>query len=86
MVVEAMDDSLKSKRELIVASLTELFTRQSICSERSDVCVRCGAAMQYLDATFWLYQTDWEWSVRLPFCACENDSAPTDTTSGRNAA
>jgi hypothetical protein len=42
--------------------------------------------MQYLDATFWLYQTDWEWSVRLPFCACENDSAPTDTTSGRNAA
>ena len=73
-MVATMGHSLRSEREQIVASLRELFTSQSLRPERRDVCVRCGTAMQYLDATFWLYETDSAWSVHLPFCACEDKS------------
>ena len=76
-----MGHSLSSDREQIVASLTELFTSESRRSEGRDVCLRCGTAMHYLDATFWLYETDSAWSVRLPFCACEDISASTVRTS-----
>ena len=84
-MVGTMGHSLRSEREQIVASLRELFTSQSLRPERRDVCVRCGTAMQYLDATFWLYETDSAWSVRPPFCICEDKSTSTVRTSGRNA-
>ena len=70
-MVAPMGYSLQSKREQIVASLRALVTSQSLRPERQNVCVRCGMPMQYLDATFWLYGTSSAWSVRLPFCTCE---------------
>ena len=68
-----MGHSLQSERKQIVASLIAFLTSQSLRPEPRDVCARCGTAMQYLDATFWLYETDSAWSVRLPFCICEDD-------------
>ena len=80
-MVGAVGHSLSSDRKQIVASLTELFTSKSLSSERRDVCLRCGTAMQYLDATFWLYETDSAWCVRLPFCTCEDKSTSPVRTS-----
>ena len=72
-MVGPMGHSLRSEREQIIASLTALFTSHSLRPERRDVCVRCGKAIQYLDVTFSLYETDSAWSVRLPFCTCDDN-------------
>ena len=41
--------------------------------------------MQYLDATFWLEESDTAWSVRLPYCTCEDHSTSAVRPSERNA-
>lgn len=32
------------------------------------ICMRCGSAMQFADATFSLWNGDRSWNIPLPFC------------------
>lgn len=79
------DSAQRRKREEIIASLRALTSSHSLPIDRQDVCVRCGAAMQYVDATFWLDESDSSWSVRLPYCTCEDHSTSAVPPSERNA-
>jgi phage terminase large subunit GpA-like protein len=51
----------------IIASLQEFFAAQETRRGQQQ-CPHCGAALQYLDGTFWLNGTEHEWNVSLPFC------------------
>ena len=73
-MVGAMGHSLQVEREQIVASLTALVADENLRAGQQRLCSRCGAVMQHIDVTFWLYESDSGWSVRLPICACEDTS------------
>jgi hypothetical protein len=77
--VSLMEQSLQPEQEKLIASLRALVNDESLRAEQR-LCVRCGAAMQYFDATFWLYETDLGWNVRLPFCPCEQKSTERPTS------
>jgi hypothetical protein len=70
-----MGPFLATKQEELIASLKALFSDKSLHAEQQQLCIRCGAVMQYLDATFSLYESDFRWSVRLPYCPCDETLA-----------
>ena len=72
LTVSLMGQSLQTDQEKLIASLTALVADENLRAGQQRRCSRCGAVMQHIDATFWLYESDSGWSVRLPFCACEN--------------
>jgi hypothetical protein len=67
-------ESVQTKQEKLIASLTALVADENQLAEQQRRCSRCGAVMQHIDTTFWLYESDSGWSVRLPICACEGAS------------
>jgi len=69
-----MEHTNKIVQQKIVEALEDFFTVESL-SDEPPYCSRCGAAMQYRDATFWLYGTDSAWNLRVPMCACAGDIA-----------
>ena len=77
-----MGQSLQPEQEKLIASFRALGNDESLGAEQR-LCVRCGAVMQYVDATFWLYETDLGWSIRLPFCPCEEKSTEKPTSPER---
>jgi hypothetical protein len=83
--VSLMGQSLQSEQEKLIASLTALVADEGLRAEPERRCSRCGAVMQHIDVTFWLYETDSEWSVRLPICTCEETSTSPIRTLKRSA-
>ena len=69
-----MDQSLQTEQEKLIASLTALVADENLRAEQQRRCSRCGAVMQHIDVTFWLYESESGWSVRLPICTCEGTS------------
>ena len=69
-----MEQSRQSEQQKLTESLTEFFATQCWRADEQRRCTRCGALMQHLDATFWLYGTDSGWNVCLPLCQCEGSS------------
>ncbi len=69
-----MGQTVQTEQEKLIASLTALLADEGLRADQQRLCLRCGAVMQHLDATFWLYESDREWRVRLPFCPCEQKS------------
>ena len=55
----------------LVESFRELVTRASLCEQQRPVCLHCGATRQYRELNFQVYGTDQAWSIRVPFCDCE---------------
>lgn len=74
-----MEQPPQTKRERLFESFRALVTEEHLRSEQR-CCVRCGAAMQFIDVTFWLHETDMGCSARLPFCLCEETSIKIDRT------
>ena len=68
-----MEQSHQTEREKLFESFRALVAEENSRSEERR-CARCGAAMQYVDVTFWLDETDLGCSARLPFCPCEETS------------
>ena len=81
-----MGQSFQVEQEELVASLKALFTDECLRAEKERVCSRCGAVMQHMDVTFWLYESESAWSVRLPVCGCEETSTSPIPTLKRGAA
>jgi len=74
-----MGQSLQTEQEKLIASLTALVADENLRANQQRRCSLCGAVMQHIDATFWLYESDSGWSVRLPICPCENTTSPVRT-------
>ena len=81
----SMEQSLQTKQEGLFESFRALVAEENLRSEQRR-CVRCGAAMQYVDVTFWLHETDLGCNARLPFCLCEETSPSPVRNPARNAA
>jgi hypothetical protein len=80
-----MGQSLQVEQEMLIASLTALFTDEGLRADQPRRCSRCGAVMQHIDATFWLYESESGWNVRLPMCTCEETSTSPVRTRKRGA-
>jgi hypothetical protein len=71
---DLMGQHLQTEQEKFIASVTALFADEGLRADKKRRCSRCGAVMQHIDATFWLYESESGWSVRLPMCSCEETS------------
>jgi hypothetical protein len=66
-----------TKREAFLQSLKDFFETQSADDHQAErLCPRCGAAVRFVHTTFWLYETDSSWDLRVPVCACASRSTP----------
>jgi hypothetical protein len=64
-----------TKREEFLQSLKDFFEARSAEDHQAErLCPRCGAAMRLVHTTFWLYETDSSWDLRVPVCACASRS------------
>ena len=80
-----MESPRPTKRDEILESLNELLiTKSSQLDGAAQLCSRCGAPMQSVDASLSLYETDLVWNIRLPICECEA-AANTDEPSALTA-
>jgi len=61
-VVSSRSRSLQTEQEKLIASLTALVADENLRAKQQRRCSRCGAVMQHIDATFWLYESDSGWS------------------------
>ena len=69
-----------TKREEFLQSLKDFFEAQSAEDRQAErLCPRCGAAMRLVHTTFWLYETDCSWDLRVPVCACASTRATPDS-------
>jgi hypothetical protein len=79
-----MESPRPTKRDEILESLNELLiTKSSQLDGAAQLCSRCGAPMQLVDASISLYETDLVWNIRLPICECEaaaNTDEPSTVT------
>jgi hypothetical protein len=80
-----MGQSLQIEQEKLIACLTALFTDEGLRADQQRPCSRCGAVMQHINATFWLYESESGWSVRLPICNCEETPTSPVRTRKRGA-
>jgi hypothetical protein len=70
-----MEPANKIVQQKIADALEDFFSGESLRGE-PERCSRCGAAMQYRTATFWLYGTDSAWNMRVPTCTCASPTSP----------
>lgn len=61
----------QSDSSQVMQSIQNFFHAQAFQSRQESLCPRCGKAMQHLDITFWLYETDSRCNMQLPVCSCE---------------
>jgi hypothetical protein len=79
----AVAQSTESEKEKLVESIRAFLTEMSLRAAHPRCCLQCGAVMQHLDVTIWLYGTDSGWNLRLPICPCRIESNPDDLTTQR---
>jgi hypothetical protein len=65
-----MDRSAQTDRQKLIESLTAFLANESSRAGQR-FCPLCGAVMQSFGATLWVSGTDRGWTVRLPFCTCQ---------------
>jgi hypothetical protein len=57
----------------LVESIQDFVDEQSLRTQLSPTCARCGQAMTFLEATVWLYGSDSEWTLSFPACVCDRE-------------
>jgi hypothetical protein len=53
---------------LLLQSLRDFLQAESLRRPIPRQCPACGSVVEYLDATFFIGQSDGSWDVRLPIC------------------
>jgi hypothetical protein len=56
--VKVMQPSHETEQEKLSKSIAEIFIAERLGAEQEHLCASCGAVMQSIDVTFWLYGTD----------------------------
>ena len=62
--------SSQNEQQKLHQSFKNFLMAESSRAQKEGTCVRCGAPVQFMDATFWLNGDDSGWNVRIPICSC----------------